>query len=107
MPNAPDTPAIAIEGLRKSFGHNEVLKGIDLTVQPGEVIAIIGKSGSGKSTLLRCINGLETFEQGTLKVQGQPLAQPHHKRLQALLWGPHASAARGRAIQAALHVPEH
>jgi polar amino acid transport system ATP-binding protein len=73
MSNAPDTPAIAIEGLRKSFGHNEVLKGIDLTVRAGEVIAIIGKSGSGKSTLLRCINGLETFEHGALRVQGQPL----------------------------------
>ena len=50
---------IDIQGLRKRFGENEVLKGIDLAVQPGEVIAIIGKSGSGKSTLLRCINGLE------------------------------------------------
>ena len=47
-------PIVRIEGLRKSFGANEVLKGIDLTVQPGEVLAIIGKSGSGKSTLLRC-----------------------------------------------------
>ena len=84
MPNAPDTPAIAIEALRKSFGSNEVLKGIDLTVQPGEVIAIIGKSGSGKSTLLRCINGLETFEQGSLKVQGQPLAHQNPAAMRAL-----------------------
>jgi polar amino acid transport system ATP-binding protein len=67
-------PAIVqIQGLRKSFGANEVLKGIDLAVQPGEVIAIIGKSGSGKSTLLRCINGLETFQAGTLAVDGKPL----------------------------------
>jgi polar amino acid transport system ATP-binding protein len=50
-----------------------VLKGIDLQVQPGEVIAIIGKSGSGKSTLLRCINGLETFQQGSLTVDGKAL----------------------------------
>ena len=65
--------AVAISGLRKSYGINEVLKGIDLNVQPGEVIAIIGKSGSGKSTMLRCINGLETFQHGRLTVQGQAL----------------------------------
>ena len=74
MSNADSsTAAVAITGLRKSYGSNEVLKGIDLQVQPGEVIAIIGKSGSGKSTLLRCINGLETFQHGSLTVQGQPL----------------------------------
>jgi polar amino acid transport system ATP-binding protein len=65
--------AVSIQGLRKSYGSNEVLKGIDLEVRPGEVIAIIGKSGSGKSTLLRCINGLEVFQHGELRVQGQPL----------------------------------
>lgn len=65
--------AVRIHGLRKSYGDNEVLKGIDLEVKSGEVIAIIGKSGSGKSTLLRCVNGLEVFQQGTLHVQGQPL----------------------------------
>jgi polar amino acid transport system ATP-binding protein len=64
---------VDIRGLRKSFGTNEVLKGIDLKVQAGEVIAIIGKSGSGKSTLLRCINGLETFQAGSLSVDGKPL----------------------------------
>jgi polar amino acid transport system ATP-binding protein len=66
-------PIIDIQQLRKSFGSNEVLKGIDLQVAPGEVIAIIGKSGSGKSTLLRCINGLEVFQSGSLSAQGQPL----------------------------------
>jgi polar amino acid transport system ATP-binding protein len=54
-----------------------VLRSVDLEVQSGEVIAIIGKSGSGKSTLLRCINGLESFQQGKLKVQGQSL-EPHN-----------------------------
>ena len=66
-------PIVEITGLRKSYGSNEVLKGIDLQVQPGEVIAIIGKSGSGKSTLLRCINGLEIFQSGSLTVDGKPL----------------------------------
>jgi polar amino acid transport system ATP-binding protein len=66
-------PVVQITALRKSFGTNDVLKGIDLTVQSGEVIAIIGKSGSGKSTLLRCINGLEAFQDGALTVDGKPL----------------------------------
>ncbi|ROZ69692.1 amino acid ABC transporter ATP-binding protein [Ramlibacter sp. WS9] len=66
-------PIVEITALRKSFGTNEVLKGIDLKVESGEVIAIIGKSGSGKSTLLRCINGLETFQDGALTVDGKPL----------------------------------
>ena len=64
---------VEITALRKSFGTNEVLKGIDLKVASGEVIAIIGKSGSGKSTLLRCINGLEDFQDGSLIVDGKHL----------------------------------
>ncbi len=64
---------VDIKALRKSYGANVVLKGIDLQVTPGEVIAIIGKSGSGKSTLLRCINGLEVFQSGSLTVDGKPL----------------------------------
>jgi polar amino acid transport system ATP-binding protein len=64
---------VDIRQLRKSYGSNEVLKGIDLQVKAGEVIAIIGKSGSGKSTLLRCINGLEVFQAGSLSVDDKPL----------------------------------
>ncbi|MFN7120525.1 MAG: amino acid ABC transporter ATP-binding protein [Hydrogenophaga sp.] len=64
---------VNIQQLRKSYGSNEVLKGIDLQVKAGEVIAIIGKSGSGKSTLLRCINGLEVFQAGSLSVDDKPL----------------------------------
>lgn len=66
-------PIVRITALRKAYGSNEVLKGIDLDVRRGEVIAIIGKSGSGKSTLLRCINGLEVFQEGSLTVDGKPL----------------------------------
>jgi polar amino acid transport system ATP-binding protein len=64
---------VHIQGLRKRFGELEVLKGVDLDVQPGEVVAIIGRSGSGKSTLLRCINGLESHQEGTLEVDGRRL----------------------------------
>ena len=76
--------AVSIRGLRKSYGSHEVLKGIDLEVKGGEVIAIIGKSGSGKSTLLRCINGLETFQHGALNVQGQPLVYENAAAMRAL-----------------------
>ena len=73
VPGSASPAIVEIKGLRKRFGANEVLKGIDLGVQPGEVIAIIGKSGSGKSTLLRCINGLEVFDEGSLTVDGNAL----------------------------------
>ncbi len=66
-------PLVDIRGLRKRFGANEVLKGIDLQVGRREVVSIIGKSGSGKSTLLRCINALESFDEGSIAVDGQPL----------------------------------
>lgn len=74
---------IEITEVRKSFGTNEVLKGINLDVEPGEVIAIIGKSGSGKSTLLRCINGLETINDGSISVAGAQLL-PDDLHLKAL-----------------------
>jgi polar amino acid transport system ATP-binding protein len=61
---------IEINALRKSFGDLEVLKGIDLTVNNGEVVSIIGSSGSGKSTLLYCVNALEPIDSGTVLVDG-------------------------------------
>ena len=64
---------IDIKGLHKSFGDMHVLKGIDLTVEPGEVVVIIGPSGSGKSTLLRCINFLEFPDEGEIRVNGESI----------------------------------
>ena len=75
---------VEISRLRKSFGSHEVLKGIDLRVAKGEVIAIIGKSGSGKSTLLRCINGLENFQAGKLTVDHQALLHHDANAMRAL-----------------------
>jgi polar amino acid transport system ATP-binding protein len=62
--------AVQIKSLRKTFGEHEVLKGIDLSIEGGEVVCIIGPSGSGKSTLLNCINFLETYESGEVRVDG-------------------------------------
>ncbi|MDB5429923.1 MAG: transporter related protein [Caulobacter sp.] len=62
--------AIDAIGLEKAFGDTPVLRGIDLTVAPGEAVAIVGPSGSGKSTFLRCVAGLETFDAGALSVAG-------------------------------------
>lgn len=62
---------IEIRGLVKSFGDQRVLRGIDLDVASGEVVVVIGPSGSGKSTLLNCINFLEPFEEGTVRVGGK------------------------------------
>jgi polar amino acid transport system ATP-binding protein len=63
--------AIQIEGVRKRFGETEVLKGIDLDIHQGEVVCLIGPSGSGKSTLLRCINLLETYDEGAVLIDGK------------------------------------
>ncbi len=68
-----DGPALRIEGLHKSFGSLEVLRGIDLTVARHEVVCLIGASGSGKSTLLRCINLLEPIDAGRVVVSGEEI----------------------------------
>ena len=64
---------LRIEGLRKSFGALEVLKGIDLEVQQGETVVILGASGSGKSTLLRCVNFLERPSAGRIALDGRAI----------------------------------
>ncbi|PRA82092.1 amino acid ABC transporter ATP-binding protein [Microbacterium sp. MYb66] len=69
-------PAIDVQGLVKSFGDNEVLKGIDLTVTKGEVVCVIGPSGSGKSTLLRSVNLLEEPTAGKVLIEGIDITDP-------------------------------
>jgi len=70
---------LQVENLHKSFGHLEVLKGIDMEVMQGEVVTIIGRSGSGKSTLLRCINFLEQPTHGKVMVDGLSVIVERHK----------------------------
>ncbi|MDM7853489.1 amino acid ABC transporter ATP-binding protein [Cellulomonas alba] len=65
------TPMVELEGVHKWFGHNHVLRGIDLTVPAGTVAAVLGPSGSGKSTALRCINQLEELSGGRIRVDGE------------------------------------
>jgi polar amino acid transport system ATP-binding protein len=66
-------PMVQLEGVRKSFGENLVLDGIDLSVAPGEVLVVIGPSGSGKSTLLRCVNLLEPIQEGRIYLEGEEI----------------------------------
>ncbi len=73
------TPALVVEDLHKSFGALEVLKGVSLTANEGDVIAMLGSSGSGKSTFLRCINLLETPDSGQVYVRGELIRMTHEK----------------------------
>jgi polar amino acid transport system ATP-binding protein len=70
------TEAVRIEGLHKSFGDLEVLRGIDLTVDDHEVVGLIGASGSGKSTLLRCLDLLEPVDRGSVWIEGMEITAP-------------------------------
>ena len=71
--SAAPPPVIEITGLHKSFGDLDVLRGVDLTAQAGDVVSLIGSSGSGKSTLLRCLNLLEDSQQGEIVFEGEPV----------------------------------
>lgn len=64
---------IEVKGLKKSFGENVIINGIDLTVRKGETVVLIGPSGCGKSTLLRCLNGLEPIQEGSVLLHGEPV----------------------------------
>lgn len=70
---------VIIEDLHKSFGALEVLKGISLSIDKGEVVALVGRSGSGKSTLLRCLNGLEDASRGTIEIAGHRVEKNSRK----------------------------
>ncbi|MAC80927.1 MAG: peptide ABC transporter ATP-binding protein [Rhodobacteraceae bacterium] len=67
---------LSIRGVRKSFGDNDVIRGMDLDVDKGELVCLIGASGSGKSTLLRCINLLEPLDDGEIFLDGVDIAEP-------------------------------
>ena len=67
---------VKLDNVHKSFGSNKVLNGVSFTVSRGEVVAVIGQSGSGKSTALRCVNALETIQQGSIEVCGHQVHDP-------------------------------
>ncbi len=75
LPGATSASAVRLEGVRKSFGDNLVLDGIDLEVAAGEALVIIGRSGSGKSTLLRCTNLLEPIDSGRIFLEGEEITR--------------------------------
>ncbi|MEE8332581.1 MAG: amino acid ABC transporter ATP-binding protein [Alphaproteobacteria bacterium] len=127
---------VELQGVQKWFGALHVLRGVDLTVEAGERIVICGPSGSGKSTLVRCINGLEPFQSGTVRVNGDPVGGdarslqkvrravgmvfqqfnlfPHLTVLENLCLAPvwaaaverDAAEARARALLSRVHIPE-
>jgi hypothetical protein len=71
-----EMPKVLVRGLKKQYGDNVVLKSIDLTIQPGEVVCVIGPSGSGKSTMLRCLNRMEEINGGKVFVDGVDITNP-------------------------------
>jgi polar amino acid transport system ATP-binding protein len=87
-------PIISLTGVRKSFGNNEVLKGIDFEVAVGEVVCLIGPSGSGKSTLLRSINHLEKIDSGEIVVAGHQVGYELHRGYRREQSGKAIAAAR-------------
>ena len=100
-PKSTRPEAIRIDGLRKSFGSIEVLKGVSLRACEGDVVAIIGGSGSGKSTMLRCINFLETPTSGRIVIGGEEIALRPDGTPASRRQIEHARAASGHGVPAA------
>ena len=75
MPSTTPDVMVSAQAIHKAFGGNEVLRGVSLDLQRGEVVAVIGPSGSGKSTFLRCLSHLETIDRGTILIEGQTLVR--------------------------------
>ena len=74
--STPPEPLVEVAGLRKSYGDRVVLDDVDLRVEPGDVVCLIGSSGSGKSTLLRCLNLLEEMDDGVITFEGREISDP-------------------------------
>src|SRR5215471_11465849 len=72
--NNTGTPVVVVKGLSKSFGTQKVLNGIDLTVAPGETVAVLGRSGTGKSVLLKLLIGLQQPDSGSIELLGQEIS---------------------------------
>lgn len=87
---------LEINDLHKMFGDTEVLKGVNLTMRPGDVVSVIGSSGSGKTTMLRCINMLEEFHQGNIFIDGQEIGYTEKNGKRVSL--PNAVIAKQRAM---------
>lgn len=94
---------LTVEGLRSRYGRIEVLHGIDLTVNSGEVVTVVGANGAGKTTLLRCLSGIQPVSAGTIMFRGEKLTVvPAHRRLRRGL----AQSPEGRQIFTNLTVEE-
>lgn len=94
---------LTVEGLRSRYGRIEVLHGIDLTVNSGEIVTVVGANGAGKTTLLRCLSGIQPVSGGTIEFRGEALtAVPAHRRLKRGL----AQSPEGRQIFTNLTVEE-
>ncbi|NUR30585.1 MAG: amino acid ABC transporter ATP-binding protein, partial [Catenulispora sp.] len=93
---AGDALVIRARGVRKAYGEHEALRGVDLDVREGEVVALIGPSGSGKSTLVRCIDQLERIDGGSLHLDGELLGFAEHRGRLRPLAEKHVAAQRRR-----------